>query len=223
MIRTRSGELRGVYNVCRHRGPQLVLDEPDDGVGCRRIGGQGRGPVPVSRLDVRPGGRAPHRAVPRGERRAAAGPTALVRGRGRDVGRLRVRPPLAGGPFAAALARRVAGRCGRADGELPPRRASRRAAQVQRRGLEPEGDRRSASTCAATSATGWVIPPPGPLPTRTPRGTWSALEAGAARPCTRWRCLRTYRRTGPPPRRRAARRTHSDGSPIRRSRAPAAQ
>jgi Rieske 2Fe-2S family protein len=38
VIRTRDGGLSGAYNVCRHRGSQLVLDEGDDGVGCRRSG-----------------------------------------------------------------------------------------------------------------------------------------------------------------------------------------
>jgi Rieske 2Fe-2S family protein len=33
IVRQRSGELRGVYNVCRHRGSQLVTDEPADSPG----------------------------------------------------------------------------------------------------------------------------------------------------------------------------------------------
>jgi Rieske 2Fe-2S family protein len=31
VVRTRSGELRGHYNVCRHRGSQLVIDDPPAG------------------------------------------------------------------------------------------------------------------------------------------------------------------------------------------------
>jgi phenylpropionate dioxygenase-like ring-hydroxylating dioxygenase large terminal subunit len=30
VVRTRSGDLRGFYNVCRHRGSQLVMDEPSE-------------------------------------------------------------------------------------------------------------------------------------------------------------------------------------------------
>ena len=28
VVRTRSGDLRGFYNVCRHRGSRIVIDDP---------------------------------------------------------------------------------------------------------------------------------------------------------------------------------------------------
>ena len=34
LVRDRSGGLRGFYNVCRHRGSQLVMEEPDVAAGC---------------------------------------------------------------------------------------------------------------------------------------------------------------------------------------------
>ncbi|MGH2650978.1 MAG: Rieske 2Fe-2S domain-containing protein, partial [Actinomycetota bacterium] len=33
IVRTRSGELRGFYNVCRHRGSRIVMDDPAPSTG----------------------------------------------------------------------------------------------------------------------------------------------------------------------------------------------
>jgi Rieske 2Fe-2S family protein len=45
VVRTRSGGLHGVYNVCRHRGSQLVIDEPPASQGLPTPAGRFRGSI----------------------------------------------------------------------------------------------------------------------------------------------------------------------------------
>ena len=66
LVRTREGGLAAHYNVCRHRGSQLVPD-------CERGHFSRRHPLPLPLLDLHPGRRAPDRTVPRGGRRARQG------------------------------------------------------------------------------------------------------------------------------------------------------
>ncbi len=35
VVRSRDGELRGFYNVCRHRGSRLVMEDPERSATCR--------------------------------------------------------------------------------------------------------------------------------------------------------------------------------------------
>ena len=80
------GELHAAYNVCRHRGSQLPA-RPG------RPAGAGGPALPVPLLDLRPR-RPPAEGAARGPRRPLG---VLARpGRGRDLGRVRLRAPVAG-------------------------------------------------------------------------------------------------------------------------------
>ena len=86
LVRTRDGRAPAAhYNVCRHRGSQLV---PECGAG--RFAG--RHPLSLPLLDLPLDGRAPHRALPRGVRRARPGRRSRCIRSGVDtLGRVRLR------------------------------------------------------------------------------------------------------------------------------------
>ena len=43
IVRTRSGDLRGFYNVCRHRGSRIVIDDPPPSAEAQGMTGRFRG------------------------------------------------------------------------------------------------------------------------------------------------------------------------------------
>ncbi len=90
LVRNESGTLRGFYNVCRHRGAQLcgtsLPGRPTRG----RRGGRQANSLPVSLLDLQSRWRSGRGALYRGRR---ACEVLALPGRGRELGRLRLRSP----------------------------------------------------------------------------------------------------------------------------------
>ena len=83
IVRDRGGELRAFFNVCRHRGTRI----------CRETSGPvlRDDPVPVPRVDVHDRRPAHRRAAHAGGRGLRQARLSAARGRGRRVGRFRVR------------------------------------------------------------------------------------------------------------------------------------
>ena len=105
LTRDDGGALHAAYNVCRHRGSQLV---PAPARRRHHLRGRGRDPLPVPLVDLRPRRPAAQGAAHRADRRRA-GDVLAARGRGGGAWGLRVRPPR--GPTPVEPAETFARRC----------------------------------------------------------------------------------------------------------------
>ena len=134
------GELRAHYNVCRHRGSQVVPCPPAPPGGPRPA--RPARPVaalPLPLLDLPAGGRPAARPLERGDRRLRPGGLRAPPGRGGDLGRVRVPAP---DPGRGGAPGRPARPGARAAAPLPAGGPRRRAAAHLPGGGQLEAGRR---------------------------------------------------------------------------------